>query len=108
MLQYLIVAGGISSSGYLDHTETFPYSRGGSWSVSSPLPQERWALRGASLGGVFHVMGVGYPYPLAAQILLSWDPATKTWAVVGSMLEKRGFHAVTVMSASSVAPYCLP
>ena len=77
-----------------------------SWSVSSVLPQETKQLVGASLGGVFYVLGGNIAGEYLSKVL-SWNHDDRKWVAEGDMLEVRGKHAIAVVTFSDVSEYCL-
>jgi len=107
--QMLIVTGGFfgGKRGHVETTEVFDFSLGseGTWREGGPLPTGRNGLRGATIGGVFHVCG-GYSKNLDLTDILSWDSVTESWTMVGEMRTKREYHAVLEVSKESVSQWC--
>ena len=89
----LLVTGGYSSARALDSTEVFDLTNGGQWRQTSPLPEARWGVRGASLGAVFHIIG-GQRGTLLTSVL-AWEPVEETWKKVGDLEVAASYRAVT-------------
>jgi len=112
----LIVVGGYDDT-YLDSTEVMDYTAlDGSWrDVSSmkwrevtPMPSPKNGVRGASVGGIFHVAGGNSDYSMQgfSKDILAWDPVAETWQVTGQLEQGRVYAGVTQIPISIVAPYC--
>ena len=102
--QMLLVTGGYSSARALDSTEVFDLTNGGQWRQTSPLPEARWGIRGASLGAVFHIIG-GQRGTLLTSVL-AWEPVEETWKKVGDLEVAASYRAVTEVPMSMGGPFC--
>merc|ERR1719285_54631 len=102
----LIVSGG-QKSGRLDSTEVLDYSLGtkGAWREVAPLPAPREGLSGASIDGVFHVLG-GWGEYYFSQIL-QFDPVTETWNQEGSCIYAGWNHGIAEVPQAAVEEYCI-
>ena len=100
----LLVTGGYSSTRALDSTEVLDLTNGGQWRQTSPLPESRWGVRGASLGAVFHVLG-GQRGTLLTSVL-AWDPVEETWQEVGELEVAASYRAVVEVPMSIGGPFC--
>ena len=106
----MIVTGGFSGH-ELSSTEVIDYTSGEGgphwgWVEVGQLPSPRDSLRGASIGGVFHVTGGHYYATGDIGEVLVFDPESKTWAVAGELTAARQRHAVTEVPLTAVAAYC--
>ena len=103
LLQVLIVTGGFTHLLTIDSTEILSYPDGQAWTQGGKLVTPRDRLRGASLAGVFHVMGGWYNFETTKYYdgVFAWDPVTKTWSKVGTMGEARNNHAI-----ATIQDYC--
>ena len=81
------------SSLQLDSTELLSYPDGQAWTQGGKLVTPRERLSGASLAGVFHVLG--------RDGVFAWDPVARTWSKVGTMGEARKNHAI-----ATIQDYC--
>ena len=79
----------------------------GTWETvgGGELPLATSFLAGASLGGVFHVLGGNTGSNLKQ--IISWNPEDSKWEVKGDMSEERYKHAVTVASYAEISQYCI-
>jgi len=105
----LIVTGGnTKDKTVLDTTEVYDYSQGGTWRTAGALPSPRRGVRGASLGGIFHVTGGYYKDHLKDPLLdiLAWDPNMESWSLASNMDVPRDSHAVAEIPVSTVEKYC--
>ena len=102
--QMMLVTGGYSPTRALDSTEVFDFTNGGQWRQTSPLPESRWGVRGASLGGVFHILG-GQRGTLLTSVL-AWDPVEETWQEVGELAVPASYRAVAEVPMSLGGPFC--
>ena len=103
LTQVLIVTGGHQSPWNLDSTELLSYPDGQAWTYGGNLVSRQNRLKGASLAGVFHVMG-GWADDTKTyhRRVFAWDPVAKTWSKVGSMVgEARKSHAI-----ATIPDYC--
>ena len=100
----LLVTGGYSSTRALDSTEVLDLTNGGQWRQTSPLPESRWGVRGASLGAVFHILG-GQRGTLLTSVL-AWDPVEETWQEVGELEVAASYRAVVEVPISIGGPFC--
>ena len=96
--------GGYSSASALDSTEVFDLTNEGQWRQTSPLPEARWGVRGASLGAVFHIIG-GQRGTLLTSVL-AWEPVEETWKKVGDLEVAASYRAVTEVPMSMGGPFC--
>ena len=96
--------GGYSSASALDSTEVFDLTNGGQWRQTSPLPEARWGIRGASLGAVFHIIG-GQRGTLLTSVL-AWEPVEETWQKVGELEVAASYRAVAEVPFSMGGPIC--
>ena len=110
----LIVAGGDSDTNVLGEplssTEVMNFmDQSTGWRETTALPSPRFALAGATLSGVFHVIGgsrrVNHYCDNNTEIL-SWDPVGENWNLVGQTLLPRDQHAVTVVNLDNLKPIC--
>ena len=102
--QMMLVTGGYSPTRALDSTEVFDFTNGGQWRQTSPLPESRWGVRGASLGEVFHILG-GQRGTLLTSVL-AWDPVEETWQEVGELAVPASYRAVAEVPMSLGGPFC--
>ena len=111
----LIVAGGTNDreqfGGPLSSTEIMNFmDQSGGWRQTTALPSARFALTGASLSGVFHVIGGSRKvnqYCDNNTEILSWDSVGENWNLVGQTLLPRDEHAVTVVNLDDLKPLCI-
>jgi len=103
-VQMLLVTGGYSSARALDSTEVFDLTNGGQWRQTTPLPEARWGVRGASLGEVFHILG-GQRGTLLTSVL-AWEPVEETWQKVGELEVAASYRAVAEVPLSMGGPFC--
>ena len=86
--------------------QVFTLETGSSWTVSGDLPRETKQMVGASLGGVFYVMGGNLPGEYSSKVL-SWNHDDKKWEEEGDMIDARSKHAISVVVFSDIANYCI-
>ena len=105
-LQMIIVAGGQDiNDEYLASSEVYQYPDGLSWSSVANLPSPRTVLRGASLGGTFVLVG-GFNNQVRFDDVLSYEPISDSYTVIGHLTEARYYHGVTEVPWQAVAQYC--
>ena len=101
----LLVAGGFSPLKALDSTEVIDYTNNGKqWRQTSPLPENRWGARVASLGGVLHVLSGQRGFLFTS--ILAWDPVQEAWQSVGELAVGASYRAVTEVPISIGGPFC--
>ena len=104
--QMLIVAGGLDSSGrLLASSEVYQYPAGEVWRAVADLPSPRWGASGASLAGLFYVVG-GYDGRGYLDDVVVYDNFTDTFTSAGQLTAPRYKHAVTEVPWRAVAHYC--
>jgi hypothetical protein len=119
------VAGGYSTSGNLDSTETLQLSSTGTeWILrAGKLPSRQYGLRGVTLGNIFYVSGGDdfdeydneYDFDDYDTFdfeggfhdsILAWTEATEEWTKVGTMTTARYYHGVASVPISAVQEWC--
>ena len=102
--QMLLVTGGYSPARALDSTEVLDFTNRGEWRQTSPLPESRWGVRGASLGAVFHILG-GQRGELLSTVL-AWEPVEEAWQEVGELAVAASYRAVAEVPFSIGGSFC--
>ena len=100
----LLVTGGYSPARALDSTEVLDFTNRGEWRQTSPLPESRWGVRGASLGAVFHILG-GQRGELLSTVL-AWEPVEEAWQEVGELAVAASYRAVAEVPFSIGRSFC--
>merc|ERR1711971_1054543 len=103
-VQMLLVTGGYSPARALDSTEVLDFTNAGQWRQTSPLPESRWGVRGASLGEVFHILG-GQRGTLLTSVL-AWEPVEEIWQEGGELAVPASYRAVAEVPMSIGGPFC--
>jgi hypothetical protein len=102
----LIVSGGWGGERFQMSSEVMAHPSG-SWREAEPLPSVRFGAMGASLAGIFHVLGGDYNgggnY---TDEIIAWDPVAETWSLAGHLATARRWHGVTELSLADVAGLC--
>ena len=102
----IIVAGGRDINlEYLASSEVYQYPDGVSWNSVTDLPSPRTDLRGASLGGTFVLVGGQYGQDRFDDVL-SYEPISDSYTVIGHLTKARDYHGVTEVPWQAVAQYC--
>ena len=103
----IIVAGGQDSIGtVLSSTEVYQYPGGEVWRAMADLPSPRTYLGGASLAGVFHILGGADRVTGYLDDILVYDISTSTFSLAGHLTTAHHYHAVTEVPWQAVADYC--
>merc|ERR1711971_281468 len=103
-IQMLLVTGGYSNTRALDSTEVLDFTNVGQWRQTSPLPESRWGVRGASLGAVFHILG-GQRGTLLSSVL-AWEPVEEIWQEVAELAVPASYRTVAEVPMSLGGPFC--
>ena len=99
------MAGGYDSSDtFLSSSEVYQYPGGEAWRAMVDLPSPRYALRSASLAGVFYLVGGedGHGF----DDILVYDISANTFILAGHLTTGRSEHAVAAVPWQAVAQYC--
>jgi len=110
--QTLLVTGGVSMSKTLLSSTELLVGKATAWSKAGKLPSARYGLRGNNIDNKIFMTGgstSAKTRELTANTLdeiLQFDSNTKTWEVVGKMLEPRWLHAVSTIDFNEVAANC--
>ena len=103
----IIVAGGRDiNNEYLASSEVYQYPAGVSWSSVTDLPSPRYGLRCASLNGRFVLVGGEYDDQDRFDDVLSYEPISDSYTVIGHLTKARDSHGVTEVPWQAVAQYC--
>ena len=105
----MIVAGGKdSSSSYLSSSEVYQYPGGAAWRAMADLPSPRAGLLGASLAGVFHLLGGADDKGIYLDDILAYDISTSTFRLAGHLTTTRYSLAMSLTeSIFLTADYCI-
>ena len=79
---------------------------GQGWREAHPLPLPLANLGGASLGGMFHLVGGGDGTGARRAEIYSWDGTTEAWAATGRLAAPRFSAGVAEVPFSAVAEFC--
>ena len=69
------------------------------------LPSPRDWLRAAMVDNTIYIVG-GYDGDNALSSILSWDPPTESWQLVGNLAVARDYHAAVAIPSSIIQSEC--
>merc|ERR1719323_463606 len=78
------------------------------WKEVTPMPSPKNGLRGASIGGIFHVVGGNSDYSMQdfSKEIIAWDPVLESWKVAGHLNVGRVYAGVTEVPLLGVLQNC--
>ena len=125
-IQVFLVTGGSYRSD-LDSTEVYDPSVGPSWTARASLPRSLGGLTAANIEDKVLVFGKtlcswnnicmnncsiiifsgGYDGSIFYNTILEYNSAGDEFTEVGTMLEERGFHAISVVKYADYSQHCM-
>jgi len=101
----LLVTGGyLSDSTILSSTELYLESTS-TWSYAASLPSARSGISAATLDNSIFIFGGKLESSVYSKEIVSYDPSSDSWKVVGEMIQQRSFYGVSNLAeVSEVCP----